>query len=166
MSDNFDMLENARLFDSGEEEEVAVESMESSKKFLTFMSDGLHFAIDTDYVIEIINDFSITHLPKTPSFIKGIINLRGQIVPIMDARLRMNRSEVEYGREACVIVISVDNVSVGLLVETIQQMIDVLETQVSPPPVNNQQEFVSGIVRINGIVYLILDCPLLLDNRQ
>lgn len=158
-------LENAKLFDMDDDEEQLQEATEASKKFLTFMSDQLHFAIDTDHVIEIINDHSITYLPKTPSFIKGIINLRGQIVPIMDARLRMNRPEIEYGREACVIVISVNNVSIGLLVESIQQMVDVVESQICPPPISNQQEFVNGIVRINGVVYLILDCPLLLGTN-
>lgn len=158
-------LENAKLFDTEDDEDQVQEVTEASKKFLTFISDGLHFAIDTDYVIEIINDHSITYLPKTPNFIKGIINLRGQIVPIMDARLRMNRPEVEYSREACVIVITVDNISIGLLVESIQQMVDVLESQICPPPINNQQEFVNGIVRINSVVYLILDCPLLLGTN-
>ena len=133
-----------------------------SKKYLTFVSNGLGFAICSDYVIEIINEHFITHLPRVPDYIKGIINLRGQIIPIMDARLRMGHPAAELTKETCIIVISVNDNSIGLFVDKVLHMIDLSDELISEPPVNNSQEFVSGITHVNDVVYLVLDCELLL----
>jgi len=160
---NLSQMTNEMDIDFDEEFEQAKDNTEVSKKYLAFVSDKLNFAIDADSVIEIINGHSITHLPKTPNFIKGIINLRGQIIPIMDMRLRMNRGEAEYGKESCIIVISVENISIGLLVESVSQMLDIYESQICAPPLSTQQDMVSGIARIDDMVYLLLDCLLLLD---
>lgn len=163
MTNNLQQTTNEMEFDYDEDLEQSQDSTEASKKYLAFVSDGLNFAIDADSVIEIINGHAITHLPKTPDFIKGIINLRGQIIPIMDMRQRMNRTQVEYGKEACIIVILVENVSIGLLVESVSQMLDICESQICAPPLSTNQDMVNGIARVNETVYLILDCLLLLD---
>ena len=144
------------------EDEEAAEFVSDSKKYLTFVSNGLGFAICSDYVIEIINEHFITHLPRVPDYIKGIINLRGQIIPIMDARLRMGHPAAEHTKETCIIVISVNETSIGLFVDKVLHMIDISEEAISEPPVNNRQEFVNGITHVNDVVYLLLDCELLL----
>ena len=143
--------------------DMTQENASESKKYLTFVSNGLGFAICSDYVIEIINEHSITHLPRVPDYIKGIINLRGQIVPVMDVRLRMGHPATEDTKETCTIVIDVDTVSIGLFVDKVLHMIDVTEEDISEPPVNQNQEFVSGITNINNVVYLLLDCELMLS---
>ena len=145
-----------------DEDVEAVATVTDSKKYLTFVSNGLGFAISSDCVIEIINEHFITRLPRVPDYIKGIINLRGQIIPIMDARLRMGHPAAELTKETCIIVISVNDVSIGLFVDKVLHMIDLTENDISAPPVNNNQEFVSGITHLNDVVYLILDCALLL----
>ena len=148
------------LFDN--ENVEAVEVVSDSKKYLTFVSNGLGFAICSDCVIEIINEHFITRLPRVPDYIKGIINLRGQIIPIMDARLRMGHPLAEITKETCIIVISVNDVSIGLFVDKVLHMIDLTDDDISEPPVNNNQEFVNGITHLNNVVYLIIDCELLL----
>ncbi|MCL1983147.1 MAG: chemotaxis protein CheW [Clostridiales bacterium] len=145
-----------------EEEEETQETVSDSRKYLTFVSNGLGFAIPSDYVIEIINEHNITHLPRVPGYIKGIINLRGQIIPIMDARLRMGHPESAHTKETCIIVISVNENSIGLFVDKVLHMIDIPDDAISEPPVNNNQEFVNGITHLNNVVYLLLDCELLL----
>ena len=145
------------------EDDQALQAVSDSKKYLTFVSNGLGFAIASDYVIEIINEHSVTHLPRVPEYIKGIINLRGQIIPIMDVRLRMGHPVSEYTKEACVIVISINEISIGLFVDKVLQMIDIAEGAIMDPPPNNQQEFVSGITHLDEAVYLLLDCQLLLQ---
>lgn len=154
--------QNNLFYNEGDESDEAVEALSDSKKYLTFVSNGLGFAICSDFVIEIINEHFITHLPRVPDYIKGIINLRGQIIPIMDARLRMGHPAAEHTKETCIIVISVNDVSIGLYVDKVLHMIDLTENDISEPPVNNNQEFVNGITHINNVVYLILDCELLL----
>jgi purine-binding chemotaxis protein CheW len=144
------------------ENDEALDLASDSKKYLTFVSNGLGFAICSDYVIEIINEHFITHLPRVPDYIKGIINLRGQIIPIMDARLRMGHPVAEYTKETCIIVISVNDVSIGLFVDKVLHMIDIADEAISEPPVNNSQEFVNGITHVQDVVYLLLDCELLL----
>ena len=148
------------LFDIENEDEV--EAVSDSKKYLTFVSNGLGFAINSDFVIEIINEHFITRLPRVPDYIKGIINLRGQIIPIMDARLRMGHPRAEITKETCIIVISVNDVSIGLFVDKVLHMIDLTDDDISEPPVNNNQEFVNGITHLHDVVYLIIDCELLL----
>ena len=154
--------QNNLFYNEGDESDEAVEALSDSKKYLTFVSNGLGFAICSDFVIEIIDEHFITHLPRVPDYIKGIINLRGQIIPIMDARLRMGHPAAEHTKETCIIVISVNDVSIGLYVDKVLHMIDLTENDISEPPVNNNQEFVNGITHINNVVYLILDCELLL----
>jgi len=142
--------------------EEAIEQVSDAKKYLTFVSNGLGFAISSENVIEIINEHYITRLPRVPDYIKGIINLRGQIVPIMDVRLRMGHPAAEHTKETCIIVISVNDVSIGLYVDRVLHMIDLYDGDISGPPANNRQEFINGITHINDAVYLILDCGLLL----
>ena len=144
------------------EEDIAAEFVSDSKKYLTFVSNGLGFAICSDYVIEIINEHFITHLPRVPDYIKGIINLRGQIIPIMDVRLRMGHPEAALTKETCIIVITVNDNSIGLFVDKVLHMIDLSDDMISEPPVNNRQEFVNGITHVSDAVYLLLDCELLL----
>ena len=144
------------------EDEVVAEFTADSKKYLTFVSNGLGFAICSDYVIEIINEHFITRLPRVPDYIKGIINLRGQIIPIMDARLRMGHPAAEVTKETCIIVISVNDTSIGLFVDKVLHMIDISDDALADPPTNNRQEFVNGITHVNDVVYLLLDCELLL----
>ena len=145
------------------DEDTDVQAVTDSKKFLTFVSNGLGFAIASDFVIEIINEHSITHLPRVPGYIKGIINLRGQIIPILDVRMRMGHPIVEYTKEACIIVISVDQNSIGLFVDKVLQMVDIADAMINDPPQNNQQEYVNGITHLDDAVYLLLDCGLLLQ---
>jgi len=157
---NMNQLEPTNFFNDEETEQV--EALSDAKKYLTFVSNGLGFAICSDHVIEIINEHFITLLPRVPDYIKGIINLRGQIIPIMDARLRMGHPAGEDTKETCIIVISINDVSIGLYVDKVLHMIDLTEDAISEPPVNNSQEFVDGITHVHDVVYLLLDCELLL----
>jgi len=160
MTTNNNELAQANFYNEGES--TAIESVSDAKKYLTFVSNGLGFAICSDFVIEIINEHFITLLPRVPDYIKGIINLRGQIIPIMDARLRMGHPAAEETKETCIIVISINDVSIGLFVDKVLHMIDLTDDDIHDPPVNNSQEFVNGITHIQDVVYLLLDCDLLL----
>jgi purine-binding chemotaxis protein CheW len=80
----------------------------------------------------------------------------------MDVRLRMGHPEAELTKETCIIVISVNDTSIGLFVDKVLHMIDISDDMISEPPVNNRQEFVNGITHVSDVVYLLLDCELLL----
>ena len=97
----------------------AEESHSSVERCLTFESGGLVLFLSTNYVIEIINEHTITPLPLVPSYIKGIINLRGQMLPILDIRTRMGKPEAEYTSKTCIVVLDVDSVPFGIIVDSV-----------------------------------------------
>lgn len=143
----------------GMKDNMIQRSGNTTERFLTFRSDGLTFGVSTNYIIEIITNHMITLLPMVPGFVKGIMNLRGQIIPIIDIRLRMGKPEVDYTNTSCIIVLSFNGISIGVIVDSVEQVLDIDGSQVSPVPANQQQELVSGMISLaNQSVVLILDC--------
>ena len=137
----------------------------STERFLTFSSNGLNIGVSTNYVIEIITNHSITMLPLVPDYVKGIINLRGQIIPIIDIRLRMGKPSIDYTSSTCIIVLNIDSVQIGIVVDAVQQVMDIDQSQISPVPVENQQELISGMVSSGDrSVILFLDCEQLVQT--
>lgn len=141
----------------------STDSDENLEKFLTFISDELIYGVSTDYVIEIITNYSITRLPVVPDYVMGIINLRGQIIPIIDIRTRMYKMPMESDT-SCIIVLEIDGVSVGIMVDSVSQVLDIDKTQIAPMPINNNQELVKGMCSLPSGVILFLDCPLLIQG--
>lgn len=154
------------IIDDDIDESVEVEV--EKERFLTFRSADLTFAVNTKYVIEIITNHAITTLPMVPEYIKGIINLRGQIIPIVDIRLRLGKPSIdmENNDTTCIIVLDIDSISVGIIVDSVSQVVDSELSKISPVPVNNQQELVNGMISldVNNVV-LLLDCQQLVDTQ-
>lgn len=151
------------------ENKVSDQTMEngapvSTERFLTFSSNGLTIGVSTNYVIEIITDHAITMLPLVPNYVTGIINLRGQIIPIIDIRLRMGKPSADYTNTTCIIVLSIDSVQIGIIVDAVQQVMDIDQKQISPVPVENQQELISRMVSSGDRVILFLDCEQLIQS--
>lgn len=132
-----------------------------TSKFLIFESDGLKFGALVKYVVEIITNHTVTHLPVVPDYVSGIINLRGQIIPIMDIRVRLGKP----CREDCaIIVLDVDGTQFGITVDAVDQMVDIPDTDVLPMPERNTQKLLSGMCTLpGGGTMLVLDCVLLLE---
>lgn len=136
----------------------------STERCLTFTSDGLTIGVSTNYVTEIITNHTITVLPLVPDYVKGIINLRGQIIPIIDIRLRMGKPEIEYTSTTCIIVLNINSANIGIVVDAVQQVIDIDQSKISAVPVENQQELINGMIS-HGLrsVILFLDCEQLIQ---
>lgn len=151
---SIDTSENMTL-----EQEEALQSSVSTERFLTFSSDGLTIGVSTDYVIEIITNHTITPLPLVPDYVRGIINLRGQIIPIIDIRLRMGKPAIDHTSTTCIIVLNIDSIHIGIIVDDVQQVLDIDREQISSVPVEKQQELINGMIS-NGerSVILLLDC--------
>ncbi len=132
------------------------------ERCLTFKSGDLILYISTRHVIEIINNYSITNLPLVPPYIKGIINLRGQVLPVVDIQMRMGKSEAECGNETCIIVLDIDSVSLGIIVDSVRQVIDIDLKNVRPIPLKRQQKLLDGMVTMeDGSVFMSVDCQAL-----
>ena len=155
------------LMDEFFEEEEKVEEIESNdaERCLTFESGGLVMYMSTSYVIEIINDHSITALPMVPHYVKGIINLRGSILPVIDIRLLMDREAEEYTSKTCIIVLNIDSVAIGIIVDRVRQVIDLSEVQ--PIPLRNRQKLCNGMITLDsGEVAMSFDAEALVQSSS
>ena len=137
-------------------------------KFLTFLLGNEHYGIEIKYVTEIIGIQSITEIPELPNYLKGIINLRGKIIPVMDVRLRFKKDPKEYNDRTCVIVVDIWKMSVGLIVDCVSEVLSISEQDIVPPPEINKgsSKYIKGIGKVGNDVKLILDCNKLLSDEE
>lgn len=140
-----------------------------SDKYLTFHIQTEDYGIAIRYVTEIIGIQKITEVPETPQYIKGVINLRGKVIPIMDVRLRFGMASREYDERTCVIVVKHNETSVGLVVDTVSEVVDILPAQIECSPDfngNNGEHFVEGMGKLLDDIKMILDINRLLYHDR
>jgi len=137
-----------------------------SEKYLTFQLDNETYGIELENVVEIIGMQPITKLPGLPDYVRGIINLRGKIIPVMDVRLRFNKNLVDYNERTCVIVININDLSTGLIVDNVSEVISIPKTEIVAPQgvVKENNRFIKGLGKVGDDVKLLLDCEKLLNN--
>ncbi len=140
-----------------------VEVQVETEKFLIFLTDNLKLGVSAEYVVEIITNHSITYLPMMPNFVRGIINLRGLLIPIIDIRLRLGKEPLE---DALVIVLNINGTQLGILVDTVDQMVDIPKDDILSIPANSNQTLVSGMCSLpnEGGTMMILDCDQLIAH--
>ena len=135
------------------------EKQQTTSRFLTFTSDNLVFGVSTDNVIEIITNYMIRPLPMVPDYIRGIINLRGQIIPVMDMRLKLGKPFMEYTASTCIIILEIDSLHIGIAVDSVLQVQNINTALASPIPIENRQELTNLMLSLeDGTVVLLLDC--------
>ncbi len=134
-------------------------------RFLIFVSDGLHFGVNTDRVIEIINNHMIRPLPMVPNYVRGIINLRGQIIPIIDMRLRMGKVYQEYTPKTGIVILEIESNIIGVVVDSVAQVIDIDLDRTLLIPTENRQELTNSMISTNdGTVILLLECEAIIKG--
>jgi purine-binding chemotaxis protein CheW len=140
------------------------EDVVETRKYLIFVSDGLRLGVEANYVVEILTNQAITYLPMVPDFVRGIINLRGQIIPIVDIRVRLGKPRQE---DCLVIVLNFDGGQMGILVDAVDQMIDIPVDSILPVPARNAQQLVSGMCTLpdESGTMMVLDCDQLLRHE-
>ena len=137
-------------------------------KYLTFHISTEDYGISIAYVTEIIGIQSITEIPEMPDFIKGVINLRGKVIPVMDVRTRFKLSPREYDERTCIIVVEIDGTSVGLVVDAVNEVADIPEDQVEAPPKSKRKggSYIQGIGKIDKEVKILLDVNKILYDEE
>lgn len=135
-------------------------------KYLIFSMGNELYGMEIRYITEIIGIQPITVVPGMPEYIKGITNLRGKIIPIMDARLRFKKPVKEYDDRTCVIVIETDDISIGLIVDGVAEVLALSDDDIAPPPDISKSihKYVMGIGKTGDSVKLLLDCQKLLSD--
>ena len=151
---------------SSEYDETAPQEEEviESRKHLIFVTDNLKLGLDAEYVVEILNHHTVTYLPMMPDYIRGIFNMRGQIIPIMDIRQRLGKFPLEDG-ESLLVVLNYNETQIGILVESVESMIDIPKDSIVPIPAQSAQKLVSGMCTLpdGSGTMLVLDCEQLLE---
>ncbi len=137
-------------------------------QFLTFALDNEEYGIEILKVREIIGVMDITTVPKTPDFMKGVINLRGKVIPVVDLRLKFSMPEEEYTQETCVIVVEADNSQVGIIVDSVSEVLDIKSGEREETPSFGQgidTDFIMGLGKVKEKIIILLDIEQILSSE-
>jgi purine-binding chemotaxis protein CheW len=151
------------------EQDQFIEEDTQKDKYLTFVIENESYGIEIKHVTEIIGIQNVTEVPDLPDFIRGIINLRGKIIPVMDVRTRFKKEFMDYNDRTCIIVIDIEEISIGLIVDTVSEVLNIAEENVVLPPNSKtgfSNRYVKGIGKVGDDVKLILDCKKLLKEDE
>ncbi|WP_186431392.1 chemotaxis protein CheW [Clostridium sp. BSD9I1] len=151
------------------EDHLEMEEDTQKNRYLTFSLGKETYGIEIKYVTEIIGLQVITEIPELPKYIKGIINLRGKVIPVMDIRLRFKKEALEYNDRTCVIVVDINDISIGLIVDSVAEVLTIPEVDIVEPPqmkkgFNNR--YIKSIGKVGESVKLLLDCEKLLNEDE
>ena len=134
--------------------------------YMIFVINNQKYALSSKYITEIIEILPITKVPFLPEYMKGIINLRSTIIPVMDARMRFGMEPIEYSERTCIIIIENEANNIGIIVDAVNEVLTIPPKQImeSTKEKNDLKEsFVNGISQINNDIQLILDCDSLVN---
>ena len=133
-------------------------------QYLTFVLSSEVFAMDIRCVREIIQHGAMTAVPLMPNFVRGVINLRGSVVPVIDLQARFGRAQARVGNKTCIIVIDAssdgEKLALGLMVDAVSEVIDIAKTDIEPSPqfgTSIQRDFIHGLGKVGGQFVVILD---------
>ena len=138
-------------------------------KFLTFHLAGEDYGIDIAFVTEIIGIQKITEVPDMPAYIKGVINLRGKVIPVMDVRTKFKIEPREYDERTCIVVVDINETSIGLVVDEVSEVVDIPESQVEPPPQTSKDSssrYLKGMGKIGDDVKILLAVDKILFEEE
>jgi len=138
-------------------------------RYLTLQVGKETFGIEIRYVIEIVGLQPVTEMPEMPEHIKGIINLRGKIIPIMDVRLRFKMPAKEYDDRTCIIIIDMNGITIGLIIDSVSDVLTINDDEIMKKPEMSAKDdcgYVKNIGRINNKVILLIDCEKLLSANE
>jgi len=137
-------------------------------KYLTFTLADEEYGVAILKVREIMGLIEITHVPQMPGYVKGVINLRGKVIPVIDLRLRFSLDEAAYTDETCIIVVDVGAL-VGIIVDTVQEVADIPGRDIAPPPsfgASVDTAFLTGMGKVDEKVKILLDIDRILSGEE
>ena len=144
------------------------------QQYLTFLLSGEMFAIAILNIKEIIEYGSLTEVPMMPGFIRGVINLRGSVVPVVDLSVRFGRSRTEISRRTCIVIIEVENADaskqdIGVMVDSVSEVLEIPRSEIEPPPAFGARirvDFMHGMGKVAGKFVIILDANKVLSVEE
>ena len=138
-------------------------------KFLTFALSNEEYGIEILRVREIIGLMDITTVPQTPDYMKGVINLRGKVIPVIDLRMKFSMQEEIHTQETCVIVVEVNNTSIGIIVDSVSEVLDIKSGDIEETPSFGQgidTNFIMGLGKVKEQIIILLDIESVLSSDE
>lgn len=153
-----------------EQEVMLLEEEEDTQKekYLLFCLDDDLYGIGVSYVTEIVGLHPITPIPELPEYIKGIMNLRGKIIPVMDPRRKFGKEEKYVTDRTCMVVVEVEDITVSLMVDLVMEVAMIPEEETQPPPGLNtgSRKYIQSIGKAGNLMIMLLDCRKLLEESN
>ncbi|MCP4633807.1 MAG: purine-binding chemotaxis protein CheW, partial [candidate division Zixibacteria bacterium] len=153
--------------------ETAVQSKAQAGKYLTFRLSSEEYGLEILKVREIIGLMNITHVPRTPHHIRGVINLRGKVIPVLDLRLKFDMEALDDTEETCIIVVDAagrtGTLSMGVLVDAVSEVLDIQQEEIEDAPAFGSGvdvDYILGIGKIKNSVKILLDIDKVLDTTD
>jgi len=150
------------------EKQVLEHDSDMEGKVLTFFIENQLMAIPISDVVQIVGKQEISEIPDSANYMKGVINLRGSIIPVVDIRLRLGKVEKEHNERTCIIVVLIDYKEVGFIVDEVDAVVVIAPEDVSSPPQlgdNKNKTYLLGIAKLDSKVVLIIDASKVLSSE-
>ncbi|MDU6266341.1 MAG: chemotaxis protein CheW [Anaerocolumna aminovalerica] len=137
-------------------------------KYLLFFVGSEIYGLEIRHITEIIGVQPITSVIGMPEYVRGVTNLRGKVIPVIDARMRFKKAVREYDDRTCIIVIDFNDISVGLVVDTVLEVVTIQDENITPLPdiSNDGCNYIRGIGRVRDKINLLLDCQRILEDNE
>ena len=136
-------------------------------KYLTFALGHEEYGLEILEVREIIGLMEITAIPKVPEYVKGVINLRGKVIPVIDLRLKFSMPKIDYTKETCIIVLNVDDKLIGIIVDKVCEVLDIAKENIEPSPSFGSKvhvDFITGMGKVGDKVKILLNIDKILSE--
>ncbi len=143
---------------------------QQADKFLMFMLGSEEYGIDITRITAIEELPQITTIPDMPNFVKGVINLRGKVIPAVDLRLRFGIEEREYDDRTCIVIVSMNESTIGLIVDIVSEVHEIAKNDIGPPPsfknASGKEQYIAGLAKKGEEVKIILDVNKIISNED
>ncbi len=146
---------------------------EREGKYLTFTLDDEEYGIGILKIKEIIGIMPVTTVPQTPDFVKGVINLRGKVIPVMDLRLRFGMTPIDYTERTCIIVVeikrSIGTIQIGIVVDSVSEVLNIKGEDIEDTPTFGTKlntDYILGMAKMEGGVKILLDIDRVLSEGE
>ncbi|HOC93998.1 MAG TPA: chemotaxis protein CheW [bacterium] len=148
---------------------AAEEQGRKLNKYLTFTLGDEEYGLEILKVREIIGLMEITNVPRMPNFVRGVINLRGKVIPVIDLRQKFGMERADNTKETCIIVVDLDGLLMGIVVDKVSEVLDIQEQDIEETPtfgVSVDTEFIMGIGKAKGKIVIVLDIRRVLTAEE
>ncbi len=136
--------------------------------YLSFLLDNRIFAFSIKEVDEIIEVQKATEIPEFPEYVKGVINTKGRVIPVIDLRLRFKIPEAEYNERTCIIVLDIQGTNVGFIVDTVLSVLEISDDKIAPAPAltpENVSKYITGVAKIQDKLVIMLDSSKVIEQK-